>query len=269
MEDNEEDIGYNCSECSSLIEIISINEDNNTIEFNCINNHNYNIIKIKDYLEKMKKYKENKNTNCEMHKNKKNNEYINYCFDCKYHICAECLKSKIHKNHNKINIFEQPDEEILSIIQNRIEGYNEKINNLNLEKDYKIADLKKRLNNNIIKENEKIKQILNINKTSKEKELKINNKIYIDDIIEIKRKYEEEIKIRKIQYEKENNKINNKYKFINNKEEAINKNKIKEIMYFYNKKINNLSDIYNIKIDNLLNIKQLNEIIYNSYNNKK
>ena len=28
---------YNCSECSSLIEIISINDDNNIIEFKCLN----------------------------------------------------------------------------------------------------------------------------------------------------------------------------------------------------------------------------------------
>ena len=32
-----DELYYNCSECSSLIEIISINEDNNTIEFNCLN----------------------------------------------------------------------------------------------------------------------------------------------------------------------------------------------------------------------------------------
>ena len=43
------EIYYNCSECSSLIEIISINENNNIIEFNCLNkesNHPKNIINI-------------------------------------------------------------------------------------------------------------------------------------------------------------------------------------------------------------------------------
>ena len=50
---------------------------------------------------------------------------MNYCFDCKCYICIECLKSKIHKNHNKIIIFEsQPDEENLNIIKNKIEFYN-------------------------------------------------------------------------------------------------------------------------------------------------
>ena len=31
------DILYNCTECSSLIEILSINEDRNLIEFKCLN----------------------------------------------------------------------------------------------------------------------------------------------------------------------------------------------------------------------------------------
>ena len=47
---------YNCSECSSVIEIISIDHDN--IEFKCKNNHNMKM-KIKDYLDKMKEYNKN------------------------------------------------------------------------------------------------------------------------------------------------------------------------------------------------------------------
>ena len=34
------DIYYNCTECSSLIEILSINEDSNIIEFECLNKDN-------------------------------------------------------------------------------------------------------------------------------------------------------------------------------------------------------------------------------------
>ena len=33
-------IYYNCTDCSSLIDIISINDDNNTIEFKCLNKEN-------------------------------------------------------------------------------------------------------------------------------------------------------------------------------------------------------------------------------------
>ena len=32
-----ENIGYNCSECSSLIEILSIDEDENCLSFKCTN----------------------------------------------------------------------------------------------------------------------------------------------------------------------------------------------------------------------------------------
>ena len=38
----QENIGYNCSECSSLIEIISINDLDNNLEFKCINNDKHN-----------------------------------------------------------------------------------------------------------------------------------------------------------------------------------------------------------------------------------
>ena len=39
--ENDNYIYYNCSECSSLIEIISIDEENNMIEFKCLNKKNY------------------------------------------------------------------------------------------------------------------------------------------------------------------------------------------------------------------------------------
>jgi hypothetical protein len=50
---------YNCTECSSLIEILSIDEDKNNIEFICLNKNNdthKKKMQINQYLEKMKKY---------------------------------------------------------------------------------------------------------------------------------------------------------------------------------------------------------------------
>ena len=44
---------YNCTECSSNIEIISLDE--NKIKFKCCNNHNIET-EIKEYLQKMKSY---------------------------------------------------------------------------------------------------------------------------------------------------------------------------------------------------------------------
>ena len=265
IELNTNNLGYNCSECSSLIEILSINENNNTIEFNCINSHNYNKVKIKEYLQKMKQYNDNKNISekCENHKNA---EYINFCFDCKLHLCKECLKSKIHKNHKKINIFElQPSEEDLKLIRKKIEYYNNNISNKNLEKENKVKEFKNILDNDNIKENQNLNKRIEIFKLNRENELKINKKKYIDDIKKIKRKYEEEKKKRKIKYEKENKNIEKKYKLINDKEIIINKYKIREINNKYINKINNLIYIYKLKIDNIFNIKKLNELIYNAY----
>ena len=94
-----------CHECSSSIEILSINEDNNIIEFRCIKENKNYIISIKEYLEKVKEYKD-KNINdlkdkCEKHKN---NNYISYCYECNCHLCEECLKTRIHIDHKKSNI---------------------------------------------------------------------------------------------------------------------------------------------------------------------
>ena len=47
----ENKICYSCSECSSIIEIINIDDEN--IEFKCNNNHNIKM-NIKEYLNKIK-----------------------------------------------------------------------------------------------------------------------------------------------------------------------------------------------------------------------
>ena len=99
---------YNCTECSSLIEIISISED--IIEFVCLNkenNHGKKIMSLKEYCEKMIRFN-NKKVNgdiCDIHK-KYNNKYVSYCFDCNIHLCKECLKTRNHINHRKNNIIE-------------------------------------------------------------------------------------------------------------------------------------------------------------------
>ena len=44
------EINYNCTECSSPIEIISINENECSIEFKCINNNHNKKISINKYI---------------------------------------------------------------------------------------------------------------------------------------------------------------------------------------------------------------------------
>ena len=166
-------IFYNYSECSSLIEILSINENNNIIEFNCLNknnNHNKKLtMPIKEYLEKMKKFNNNKlnKDECEIHKAK----YLCYCFDCNCHLCKECLKEGNHLNHIKNNIIEiEPSKEELNIIEEIIKEYEIKIDDLSREKLNKMNELKISLNNKQKQEEDKNKENLSKNENQKQDE---------------------------------------------------------------------------------------------------
>ena len=206
-------INYNCTECSSIIEILSINENNNIIEFQCLNTHSKKEMRIKEYLEKMNFYR-NKKVNediCKIH-NIDNNKFISYCFDCNLQLCKECLNSKNHINHFKNNIFEiQPNITELEIIKEIIEEYKNEINKLKNEKLYKNNELE----NYKINEKKIYDEKLRRNKIKKEKELKINKDKYFSEIKEIKKVYDG--KIKSIRYEFENNikNIYNKYNIIN------------------------------------------------------
>ena len=258
---------YNCSECSSMIEIISINEENNTIEFKCLNKNkthpDNNIMTIKEYLTKMKKYNNSKLNNdvCEIH----NNKYVNFCFDCNCHLCKDCLKTRNHLFHMKNNIIEiEPMKEEINIINEILIYYEDKIDNLMREKLKKVNELKITLNNNKKEIKDKYDEIIKINEKRKEKELKINHINYINDINKIINNCKNELKLRKIQYLNDNNKSKNKYKLINEKENLIYTKKINELTIKYNEEINNTK--LDEQIINLTNIKRLDEIVLNTYN---
>ena len=117
----------------------------------------------------MKKYINNKNLTekCEKH----NHKYKYYCVDCKYHLCKECLKLKTHKTHNKIILEEeQPNEEDINIIKDKIKYYNNKIQNI---KENKIKKYKNEFKNNKIEENKRARKIIKLNKIQNLKELKL------------------------------------------------------------------------------------------------
>jgi len=186
------EIYYNCTKCSSPIEILSINENECSIEFKCNNNDSHNlIIPINDYLEKMKNFT-NKNSNndiCIINGHNKN-KFECYCFDCNKHLCKECLKSRIHIGHNKINIIEiQPNQEELNIIENIIKSYEDKIDLLEKEKLKKAKEINEKLREYKIKLNEEKELKLKENKKEMEEELKTINDKYILDIDYIRNKY--------------------------------------------------------------------------------
>jgi hypothetical protein len=213
------DILYNCNECSSPIEILSIDEKECLIEFKCIKNNKHNKkISINKYIEDMKKYN-NKNINndrCEAHNNKYNNEI--YCFDCDRHLCKECLKSRNHFNHQKNNIIEiQPNQDEINIIKKIIKVYDDKIDYLERQNLIKASEINKNENNKIIGNMKNIKRLIeiiyntyNIYKNNYYNSLNINkiiknfeNKINIGD--EVKNEYEKIKEI--IHFKKEKEKL--------------------------------------------------------------
>ena len=147
------EIYYNCTECSSSIEIISINEEESTIEFKCTNNNHKGKISIKVYLEKMKVFNDrNINNDICLIEGHNKNKYECYCFDCNKHLCKECLKSRNHIGHNKTNIIEiQPNQKELNIIENIIKNYEDKIDELEKEKLKKTKEINNKFQEYIIR----------------------------------------------------------------------------------------------------------------------
>lgn len=100
LNDNE---SYLCTECSSNIEIISLDEKNNIMSFKCPNHGSKNMT-INDYLNNMKKnaFLYNKCYSCQKQQNEiNNNELFKYCTDCQLIICNNCIMNH-DKQHFKI-----------------------------------------------------------------------------------------------------------------------------------------------------------------------
>ena len=95
------EIYYNCTDCSSLIEILYINEKANFIEFKCINNNHIKKLSIKEYMKKMKKFNDKNIYDDICHVNNHNKKYKYFCIDCNKQLCKDCLKTRDHINHNK------------------------------------------------------------------------------------------------------------------------------------------------------------------------
>ena len=252
-----------CPQCLSAIEILNIKEENNIIEFRCIREDKVHVMTIKEYLKDLK----NKNTDeikdeCQIHKNK---IYICYCFDCKSHLCNECLKTRMHIHHRKSNIIEiKPREEEIDIIDEVIRDYDKKLEEVKREQVNKNKEMKENFNKEKRRENKKLEKENKINEIKEKEELKENNIKYMKDIEEIRNRYENEIKLRKIKYEEENINIRNKYNLINEKEKMKTKIKIEKIDKKYKNEINKYE--FEKRIEDYDKILRINKIVYNSYN---
>jgi len=208
----------------------------------------------------------NKQLNDDICKDHINNQekYECYCINCKKHLCKECLKARTHLNHNKNNIIEiQPIQEELNIMMEIINHYKDREEKLIKENMIFNQKLEKSLNDQKFQLNKKFEEKTQINANNKDKEIKLNNEKFITEIEEIKRRYEEEIRIKKIEYEKKNNKINNDYKEKNEKNKIILKTQINELHQKHDEEIERKG--YDKKIKNLKSIVEFNEIVYFTY----
>ena len=195
---------YNCSECSSPIEILYIDNDN--IEFICFDEKNPHKRKmsINEYIDKMKiHYIYKNNGKCMKH----NKEYISYCLECNRHLCDMCLISREHLIHDKVYLKEIiPNKKELGIILNIIDEYENKKELIYLKKLYEIIyNAYNRTNNNYyncINVNTMLISYIENNQTFKNK---LSEDEY-DNIIKIKRRKEKAKEIKEIKEIKEANK---------------------------------------------------------------
>jgi len=259
-----------CPDCGSSIEILSINENDFSIKYKCLNEKKRHaestnfIIAIEEYLKKIKESKDNKfdelKDKCHI-ENHNLNKYVSYCLECRCHLCEECLKTKEHINHRKSNMLEiQPIEEELNIIKEVINDYKKEKKDLENKKKEKLEEIDKSLN----KEKEEEKNNYDILKKEKE-ELKENEIIYLTEVENIKKEYEKKLKIRKNQFLEENEIIITKFKLIKEKLETEYNLKIKKLNENCDITKQNLGFIEKIK--NKENMLKINEIIYNTYDN--
>ena len=168
---------YCCPYCTNLPEILSFNEGNNTIKFNC-KKHGEKSLDIQDYLKKMKNYLSNSELNTKSRCSIHHENFSFFCFICKENICQKCLKN--HENHIKYSIESlRPNDNELLLIKNKIDIYlQEKIQ---LTKKLKILEDKITFFDSVINSLEKQKPnyYLNINI----KHLLYGEKINLDEIV--------------------------------------------------------------------------------------
>ena len=259
------EIFYNCTECSSSIEILSLDEKEGMIEFQCTNNNHKKKMSIKEYIIKMKNYTNNiiNNDICSLH----NLKYECYCIDCNVHLCKECLKLRKHLNHIKNNIIEvQPSKKELDIMKDIKKYYEEKMTRIEKEKIKRKKELDNKLNEfkNKLKENKDLK--LKENTEKMESELNLNKDKYINDLKNFIIKIGTEMKSRKKDYKVKINEINNKYKLINEKDIITYNQKLEKLEKLDMKYIEKIQKFkYDINIENCNYIKRLVGIVYDTY----
>ena len=260
-----------CPVCSWPLEIISIDKENNELEFRCMK---YNHINTKISLTKyflitasnkmsIKFYQSEFQDKCKYHKNK---DYECFCVSCNQHLCDECSNGGNHWSHIKIikNEF-TPDKRGLNAINDIIKNNKKKLKYLNEAKEKKVKELNKKLEKTESEIKQRLNNKINLNKEKNIENLENNKKEFIAKITEIKKKYEEEIKVAKYNYIKKNNEINNELIFKNKQLEIKYNLIIKRKKILCENMINQLQHNIEIEIEKKESLIKLDESVYNTY----
>ena len=274
---------YTCTECSSFIEITSLDEINNIISFKCPS-HGTKTMTIKDYLENMKKntFLYSTCSSCKKNQNEiNNNEIFNYCTECKLIICNNCKMNHekehdIIKNNKNLTICPlHPKNKNLSYcldcnchickecMKHRKHMEHKKKIIVEIEpSDYEINSLlkviktyKDKINSSEIEKNNQLAEIKNKFNKEKEKE----NKEYDRLVENLKKDLENELNESKTNYNYEKNELIKKY------EKEL---KEKEIIFENNQKI--INNKYKIINDhNKENLDKKCNILEKKFENEK
>ena len=200
VENQNENESYTCSKCSADIEVLSIDNDEKTIKFKCLNNniennHKIQTMLIREYIKNMVKYTYlyDECSNCHIRQNSfKNIKIFKYCTSCKIIVCNECLRNHlknkniehflINNNEKKIKCLIHPKNNFITycfdckkhlceeclLTRKHIIHRKALISECLLSKEErsihnKIIDLLKNKKNNLEKQNEnKIKELFNL-----------------------------------------------------------------------------------------------------------
>ena len=301
----EVDDSYTCTSCSSSVEILEINDKENTITFKCLNksqNHNTRTIPINEYINSMKKYNHlhNECSICFIKQdNFKDIPIFSYCIKCDKIICTDCINDHLKKNEinhpnlNKEYIIKNNEKEIkcwlhpsqknvafcfdcdIHLCNECMKSKKHMMHRKNTMIEILPADEVLNKFKGIIKIYKE--RSISLKKEKAENESKLYNKLK-DDNEKVKIITDNKIKEIKNELNKEilknekllNNDLNNsKMKYEN--EVNLVKDKYKIIMDNINKKYQQLENLYNNECSEKLNkiMKEYNETIDNLEYNKK
>ena len=237
---------YSCTDCTLVVEIIELDDINNTISFKCPI-HGLKTMAIKDYLKNMKKntFLYNTCSSCKNNQNEaNNNEIFYYCTECKIVLCNNCIANHdnqhltIKNNKNLTNCPFHPKNYNISycfdcnchICNECIEHRKHMRHNLRRIEDNQPS-------------NEEVNNLLNIINKYKDQ---INNSEIENNkkLIDRENKFNKDLEKEKNDYEKAKINLNKELQNALTKNENNYNNQVNEIKKMYEKELNEKKNLF-------------------------